>query len=425
MTHGRNWRTSRSPHSASGFLASGHVIRRIFRNGRRWGTPGPRRKGRCGWSRGMMSSRTGGNGRRLVTKNFKTKGWSEMTVQLALADLPETDMESPEIEFPQSDAESSATESGEAAADQPLEPSPPVELSPGSAEAVGVAISAELATPAATCTAGDNMAELNAADPVVVDPTAAELIALRREIDRLTSELSMRKFSDREISNQSARVRELSDEVRDCESAVKEAKGELTATKERYESAVRELRSMLDDRGRGQKRFPLVAETAAVSGSPLTAVDSGQLEHSKKSVSQQILDTAAAAINSGAMDAPGLTVTATVGSGELAAAATSASALKPDEHASSAISVLAQKQMIALFGQDAWEAAKNREEPFGMGKAELEALEAAEIATIGDLEKKMREDAWWHEKLPKFGEKKVAKLIESLRVWRTKFPMPE
>lgn len=235
-------------------------------------------------------------------------------------------------------------------------------------------------------------------DCPLADPpaTADEVLELRRQVDRLSSELSMRQFSDREISAQSARVRELSDEVRGWESQVKEAKGELTATKERYESAVRELRAMLDDRSRGQKRFPLEAggAVAAVNG------------------------TAPAETPAKTDETPVITECVIDGNTQNSIPAA------PDEHASSPISVLAQKQMIAAFGQDAWEAAKNREEPFGMGKAELESLEAADLTTIGELEKRMREDAWWHQKLPKFGEKKVAKLIESLRVWRGKFPMP-
>jgi outer membrane murein-binding lipoprotein Lpp len=203
------------------------------------------------------------------------------------------------------------------------------------------------------------------------------------------------KYADEDIARQSGRVRELTDEVQSLESAVKETKADLTASKERLATARRELQSMIDDRAKGQRRLKL-------SGDPVA----------------QVIQTTADAINNGAIDIPGCTVTAEVGSPEESATGV------VDEHASDPISVLGQKDMIALAGQDAWESAKNRDEPFGMAKGELAILEENEITTIRKLEKTMRENEWWHRDIKKFGEKKVAKLIETLRVFRGKYPQP-
>jgi outer membrane murein-binding lipoprotein Lpp len=71
-----------------------------------------------------------------------------------------------------------------------------------------------------------------------------EVLSLRQQLDKLRSQLCQQQYSDREIVEQSAKVRSLSDEVRDLESQVKETKGELTAAKERHDSAVRELQGI-------------------------------------------------------------------------------------------------------------------------------------------------------------------------------------
>ncbi|MFO0919663.1 MAG: hypothetical protein U0872_15300 [Planctomycetaceae bacterium] len=212
-----------------------------------------------------------------------------------------------------------------------------------------------------------------------------EIAALKAEIQRLTDELAVKNDLENQIAKSSKRVERLASHVENCESAVKEAKADLKGAEERYEQGLRELRSLIKDKGRGQQRLPLQGK----ENDPPTEM-----------VPAEITGETGDAIP--AEDSPKVA----------------------DEHASSPISVLGQKEMIKLFGQDAWEAAKDREEPFGLAKGELETLEGAEIATIGDLENRMREDSWWHQKIKKFGEKKVAKLIESLRIWRGKFPMP-
>lgn len=232
--------------------------------------------------------------------------------------------------------------------------------------------------------------------------------ALPDDVDKLKSELiaARKAVSDHEefdslIAELSAGIERQAATVLSCESAVESAKADLKYEREEYDKRVIELRKTIADRDGGQKRLPF-----------------GRLE--SISVASQVLQTAADRINAGELNGDGVTVTAEVTS----SASTSAISPQTDDHLSDPISVLGQKEMIKLAGQDAWESAKNREEPFGMGKAEIETLEANEITTIGKLEKTMRENEWWHRDIPKFGEKKVAKLVESLRVFRAKYPQP-
>lgn len=88
------------------------------------------------------------------------------------------------------------------------------------------------------------------------------------------------------------------------------------------------------------------------------------------------------------------------------------------------ISVLNTSSILALVGQDVWEHAKDVEQPIGMTPSHMEKLEAADLRTVASLEKLMRDDRYWS-KTVKLGEKGEARLIETLRVWRSKNPQPE
>lgn len=258
---------------------------------------------------------------------------------------------------------------------------------------------------------GETVAAIESLPTDPPDLTPAEIQELKQQLVRLQTIVEDLRHADTDIVAQAARVRELADEVQSCESAAKEAKAEHTAAKERLETARRDLQSMIADRAKGQRRLRL-QETAVVTTAP------GQTPETTTAVTHPaaVVETVVGLVP--VVGETAISSTESAASGSTTSPAT-------DEHADSPISVLSSKTMLATFGQGAWQAAKDKDEPFGLGKAELETLEAAEITTIGELEKRMREDAWWHKKLPKFGEKKVAKLIESLRVWRGKFPMPE
>ncbi len=63
-------------------------------------------------------------------------------------------------------------------------------------------------------------------------------------------------------------------------------------------------------------------------------------------------------------------------------------------------------------------------ENLGMTEKENELLAAAEIKTVADLEKRMREDMLWHRKIKGFGQAKVDKLSDQLLAWRMQNPVP-
>lgn len=158
-------------------------------------------------------------------------------------------------------------------------------------------------------------------------------------------------------------LRDFQLEVASAEQAKKEAVADLNAAIGRRDKAVIELERIIDDDRNGQGRLPFNAAPA----SPAPVVDPGEA-------------------------APA--------------------------------SVLNTASILALVGQDEWEAAKNREEPIGMTPSHMDKLEASEIRTIGQLEKLMREDRYWRQTI-KLGEKGEQRLIETLRVWRAKNPVPE
>lgn len=60
----------------------------------------------------------------------------------------------------------------------------------------------------------------------------------------------------------------------------------------------------------------------------------------------------------------------------------------------------------------------------GLSEKEVDLLESADIKMIADLEKKMREDRWWHKNVKGFGQAKVDKLTDALLDWRLRNPVP-
>ncbi len=87
------------------------------------------------------------------------------------------------------------------------------------------------------------------------------------------------------------------------------------------------------------------------------------------------------------------------------------------------ISELGSKQLAKLVGDDVVEACKNRGEPIGLSKNTLDKLESAELATIADLETRMREKSFWWETLAKSADAAiVTRVVDSLREFRAKHP---
>lgn len=241
----------------------------------------------------------------------------------------------------------------------------------------------ETAEGQATTTEVENLPDSDGA--VVADAADVDVAALQQELAdlrRLRDEWSEFDALASEISQQ---VEKQAVVVLGCKSAVESAKADLKYESEEYDKLVIELRKLHADRDKGQRHLPFEKSASGAVAEPT-----------------DVNDRMCESVITGDLQLPAA----------------------PDEHASDPISVLGQKDMIKLAGQDAWETAKNREEPFGMAAGELAILEENELTTIGKLEKRMREEPNWYRDIKKFGEKKVAKLIESLRVFRGKYPQP-
>lgn len=95
-----------------------------------------------------------------------------------------------------------------------------------------------------------------------------------------------------------------------------------------------------------------------------------------------------------------------------------------DFGAKESIESLSTKNIKKIAGKDVFDAARAKDEPIGLSDKQVETLIAADIKTIGDLEKRMREDEWWHKKLSGFGEKNVTRLVDTLLAFRQVYPVP-
>lgn len=90
------------------------------------------------------------------------------------------------------------------------------------------------------------------------------------------------------------------------------------------------------------------------------------------------------------------------------------------------ISELGAKQLAKIVGAETFQAAKDRDEPIGLSPDQLGKLEAAEIATIGDLEKQMREKRDWWQIVAKAQDAKiVTRVVDSLGAFRRAHPESE
>lgn len=90
------------------------------------------------------------------------------------------------------------------------------------------------------------------------------------------------------------------------------------------------------------------------------------------------------------------------------------------------ISELGSKQLAKIVGKEVVEACKSRGEPIGLTDKVLEKLESADIATIFDLEKQMREKFAWYEILAKSADAEiVTRVVNSLNEFRRVHPQGE
>jgi hypothetical protein len=88
------------------------------------------------------------------------------------------------------------------------------------------------------------------------------------------------------------------------------------------------------------------------------------------------------------------------------------------------IGSLGEKAIRALIGKDECQRLREIGEPVGLSEKQLETLQSYGIETIGALEERMRSSELWHRDLRGFGEERINRLINTLRVYRAKFPQP-
>ncbi len=77
------------------------------------------------------------------------------------------------------------------------------------------------------------------------------------------------------------------------------------------------------------------------------------------------------------------------------------------------ISELGNKRLKEIVGADVFSQAKESGDPIGLSDKQLESLESHDWATIGDLEKTMREDSWWHKKVAKNPDAQIIQRVTS------------
>lgn len=227
------------------------------------------------------------------------------------------------------------------------------------------------------------------------DAPVPTLESLQSQLNSLREQLTSKAQLEADIAECSSRVEKLAAEVMSAESEVKSAQGELKTVREKYEIAVRELRELICDQvaGQGRLNFDQTSSQPDLVFTPNSSPTQAEVDAVAKPVIEQALAQSAVVQS------------------------------RIDEHLRDPISVLSQSAMKELVGDDEFLRLKEIEEPIGMTDREVEMLDAAECGTIGKLEAKMREDAYWHASMGRgWGESKTNKLINSLRIFRQKYP---
>ena len=157
------------------------------------------------------------------------------------------------------------------------------------------------------------------------------------------------------IYEASAKANKLRDRLEDAESDTKAAKAREKECLEDLHQAEKELSRVIADSKSGQQKLPF--EDPSSESKTASASDGGE--------------TASESANSESSAGSEIDVSTTP------------------------ISELGAKSIKKLIGADQFNAAKDSDEPVGLTDKQLEKLESADIATIGDLEKVMKEDSWW------------------------------
>lgn len=85
---------------------------------------------------------------------------------------------------------------------------------------------------------------------------------------------------------------------------------------------------------------------------------------------------------------------------------------------------LSAKMIKKLIGDEEFQTLKDQEDPVGLSDNQLEKFAEHDIETVQGLEKWMREDAHWWDRISGFGEKAIQRVISTLAAFRRVHPMP-
>lgn len=243
-------------------------------------------------------------------------------------------------------------------------------------------------------------------EPAPSDTLPLDIGELQREIRVLRQDIRIREQWENEIAEQNGEVERHAARVMRATSAVEAAKGELKSAKELYDQAVNALRELLKDHGTGQQRLPFEAVRDASVAATITTTTADGVTITTPSDEAIAASLRAAGVNAEAAPEP---------------LPEDGSPADSKDYNDFPVEVLLSTEIKNEFGSDYVQQAKDRDEPIGMTPKQLEKLHESDVRTIGKLEKTMRENRHWSEELG-LGEKTAARLVETLRVWRTRYP---
>lgn len=186
-------------------------------------------------------------------------------------------------------------------------------------------------------------------------------------------------------------ARVLRERLNEAESDVRAAKGREKECRENLDRAEIELNRIIDDSRSGQQRLPF-GDSDGPSGEKALYVNGAKTEVPGGDVAGFIVKDAVKALSSAT---------------------------------SFPISELSIKAMSKLVGDDEMQRQKDQEDPLGLTSSQLEKLqESYDMKTVEDLEKMIREDAFWHKSLNGFGEKGIQRIVSTLVAFRRVNPIP-
>ena len=188
------------------------------------------------------------------------------------------------------------------------------------------------------------------------------------------------------IKEASTRAKRLRNLLESAESDVRAAKGREKECRENLDNAEKELGRIIDDAKSGQQQLPFDEENAGSTGVGGTAVYVNGVKSEFKSLS----------------DAAGFIV----------------DDARKELGSTFPISELSAKSIKKTVGTDVFNAAKAADDPIGLSDSQLEKFSQVDVSTVEGLEKFIRDDAFWHQKIKGFGDAAIQRVISTLVAFR-------